>query len=122
MNKIEPAIRAALAVLAMTPAASAANAGRSQSHAPFGAALAAMIIGETCPNALTPPEVLEIKRYIDQQVAIEKARSPEDKAEMERLVPELEADYRSNRTCGIGDDEIAKDMLLRVRKEVETVR
>ena len=35
MNKIEPAICAALAVLAMTPAASAANAGQSQSHAPF---------------------------------------------------------------------------------------
>ena len=34
---------------------------------------------------------------------------------------ELEADYRSNRTCGVGDVELAKDMLLRVRKEVENI-
>ena len=88
-------------------------------HAPVGGALAAKIIGETCPNALSATEVSEIGRYIDRLVAIEKAKSEENKAFMEHFMPALEADYRSDRSCGIGDVELAKDMLLRVRKELE---
>lgn len=91
-------------------------------HAPVGGALAAKVIGETCPGTLTGPEVAEISRYIDRLVAVEKAKGPENKAFIERLMPALEADYRSDRTCGLGDQELAKDMLLRVRKEVEIVR
>jgi len=106
-------IASALPVAAEVPVAS---------HTPVGGALAAKIIGETCPGALTSTEIGEITHYLDNIVAIEKAKSPEDKALMDRLMPELEADYRSNRTCGVGDDELAKDMLLRVRKEVETIR
>ncbi len=93
----------------------------SGEHAPVGGALAAKVIGETCPDALTSAETAEIGRYVDHVVAIEKAKGPEDKAFMERFVPALEADYRSNRTCGVGDVELAKDMLLRVRKEVENI-
>lgn len=111
---------AALISIAATFSASAESG--SSHHAPVGGALAAKIIGETCPGSLTPTEVAEIGRYIDNTVAIEKAKSAEDKAFMEQLMPALEADYRSNRTCGVGDVELAKDMLLRVRREVETVR
>lgn len=110
-------------LVSLAPAFSVAAAETALgAHTPVGGALAATIIGETCPGALTSAEVSEIRNYLDHIVAIEKAKSPEDKALMDRLMPELEADYRSNRTCGVGDDELAKDMLLRVRKEVETIR
>ncbi len=119
MNK---ALQVASAALISVAAAVSANAETwTADHAPVGGALAARVIGETCPDALTSAETAEIRRYVDHVVAVEKAKSPEDKTFMERLVPELEADYRSNRTCGVGDVELAKDMLLRVRKEVENV-
>jgi hypothetical protein len=89
-------------------------------HAPVGGALAAKVIGETCPGALSQGEISEIDRYIDRVVAIEKAKGPDAKAFMDRLMPALDADYRSDRTCGIGDDELAKDMLIRIRKDVES--
>jgi hypothetical protein len=119
MKKIQLTM-AALISIAATISASAESS--PVDHAPVGGALAAKIIGETCPGSLTPTEVAEIGRYIDNTVAIEKAKSAEDKAFIEQLMPELEADYRSNRTCGVGDVELAKDMLLRVRREVETIR
>ena len=119
MKKIQLAT-AALILIAATSSAFAETPPAP--HAPVGGALAAKIIGETCPGSLTPTEVAEIGRYIDNTVAIEKAKSAEDKAFMEQLLPALEADYRSNRTCGVGDVELAKDILLRVRREVEAVR
>jgi hypothetical protein len=112
-----------LAVLISLAAVVSAHAETFPSdHSPVGGALAARVIGETCPDALTSAETAEIGRYVDRVVAVEKAKSPEEKTFMERLVPALEADYRSNRTCGVGDVELAKDMLLRVRKEVENIR
>jgi hypothetical protein len=119
MKKIQLTMAALISIAATLSAAADSWPGQ---HAPVGGALAAKIIGETCPGTLTSAEVAEIGRYIDNTVAIEKAKSAEDKALMEHLMPELEADYRSNRTCGVGDAELAKDMLLRVRKEVEAVR
>ena len=91
-------------------------------HSPIGGALVAQIIGETCTGTLTSAEVAELGSYVDVKVAIEKAKSAEARRYMERLIPELDADYRSSRTCGVGDAELAKDMLLRVRKEVEAER
>jgi hypothetical protein len=98
----------------------AAAGGMSGDHAPVGGALAAKVIGETCPGALKQSELSEIDRYIDRVVAIEKAKGPDAKAFIEQLMPALDADYRSDRTCGIGDEELAKDMLIRIRKELDS--
>jgi hypothetical protein len=119
MNKLTSAAFAA--ALAVVAARSVAAEPLQGDHAPIGGALAAKIIGETCPDVMSSAEVSELGRYVDRLVAIEKAKGEENKAFMERFVPELTADYRSDRLCGIGDTELAKDMLLRVRRETGSI-
>lgn len=110
-----------LAVLALLFATPSAMAAPSMQTPPVAAALVAKIIGETCPNSLTALETSEISRYLDHTIAIEKAKGPDEKALTERLVADLDLDFRNNRTCGVGDMELARDILGRVRHEAEVI-
>lgn len=112
---------AALAIAAFCLHATATQAAPVRQMHPVAAAMVAKIIGETCPGALMPAETAEISRYLEHSIAIEKAKGADEKLETESLVATLDIDYRSNRTCGIGDTELARDILLRVRNELEII-
>jgi hypothetical protein len=109
-------------VVASALAAAAGSAADEGQATQVAGALVAMVIGETCPDALTANETAELKRYVDHAIALEKAKGPDEKATIEGLVANLDADYRSNRTCGVGDVALAKDMLQRIRHDVESIR
>src|SRR5690242_16587383 len=89
-------------VIALVATLPALSKEATVQHTPIGGALVAKIIGETCTGTLTSTEVAELGSYVDANLAIEKAKSAEAKRYMERLIPELVADYRSSRTCGVG--------------------
>ena len=112
---------AKMAGLAAILAFSSHGASAEAQAPPIGGALAAKIIGEVCQGTLAQADIGELDRYVSRLVAEAKARSNEDRAFVEKFISALDEDYRSNRTCGIGDRELARDMVLRVKQDSQIV-